>query len=164
MTEDNITEIDEIEGNDVGSDEQSAAFKALRAKYNDTVKQLKAVPSRSEIEAEIRAAVLRESAIEQQLVAAGQPKGLRPLIEEKLGDAEVSPEGVAEALKAIGFETTASTDSESQQSDDLSQVSELSGALQATQTGKDMDDVDAKLAKAETPAEIDAIMREAGYA
>lgn len=161
MTEDNITEIDETSGdNDPGD---SAVLKDLRSKYNEAVKQLKAQPSRSEIEAEIRAAVLRESAIESQLVAAGQPKGLRPLVEEKLGDAEVSPEGVAEALKAIGFET-ASTEGGTQQSDDLSEMSELSGSLQATVTGKDLSDVDQKLANAQTPAEIDAIMREAGFA
>ncbi len=169
MTEDNNTETSEStegsESQDSGGSEDSPVIKQLRQQLKDAQKELKSVPSRTELEADIRAAVQRESAIEQQLVAAGQPSGLRPLVEEKLGDAEVTPEGVTEALKAIGFETTASDDSgtEGEQSaEDLSGVANLSNQVANAANQQTDSNLTEKINAAETPQELAQIMAEAG--
>lgn len=170
MTEDNTTETSEsqegAESQDSGSSEDSPVIKQLRQQLKDAQKELKSVPSRSEVEADIRQAVERESAIEQQLVAAGQPSGLRPLVEEKLGDAEVTSEGVVEALKAIGFEVTASNDGgaeETQQSaDNLSEVANLGNQVAQAANQQTTDNLTDKINAAETPEELARIMAEAG--
>lgn len=165
MTEDNTTETTESEGNESNSGEENDLIKSLRQQLKDKDSQLKAQPSASEIEAQIRASVAREGAIEQQLVAAGQPTGLRPLVEEKLGEADVTPEGVVEALKAIGFEITESDDSgtEGQQTAEaVGAVADLGNQVQAAAQGVTGQDLDAKLNAAETPEEISQIMQEAG--
>lgn len=169
MTEDNTTETSESqegsESNDSGSSEESPVIKDLRKQLRDAQKELKSVPSRSELEADIRQAVERESAIEQQLVAAGQPSGLRPLVEEKLGDADVTPEGVVEALKAIGFEVTASDDGgtqETQQADNLSEVANLGNQVAQAANQQTPDNLTDKINAAETPQELAQIMAEAG--
>lgn len=167
MTEDNITETDESQETSA-SGEDNALIRSLRAELKEKERALKAAPSRSEVEADIRAAVARESAIEQLLVAAGQPGGLRPLVEEKLGDAEPTAEAVAEALGAIGFQVTAKDDSESQEDAGLAQhlneVTSLGNQVQSAAQNLPETDVDRLLAAAKTPGEIDEIMRNAGLA
>ncbi len=170
MTEDNTTETSEstegAESEGSGSSEESPVIKDLRKQLRDAQKELKSVPSRSEVEADIRQAVERESAIEQQLVAAGQPSGLRPLVEEKLGDADVTPEGVVEALKAIGFEVTASDDGgtqENQQSaENLEGVANLGNQVAQAASQQGTDNLTDKINAAETPEELAQIMAEAG--
>lgn len=160
MTEDNTTEINDPEGDPTPSDD-SSVIKQLRQQLKDAQKELKAVPSRSDVESEVRAAVAREVAIERQLVALKQPEGLRPLIEEKLGDAEVDAEGVTEALKAIGFEITDSPEGgDEEASENLSDVANLSNQVANAANQGDTDDFSERLAQTETPEDVAALMAE----
>lgn len=171
MTEDNTTEAGQAEGesNSEGSQqEESPVIKDLRKQLKDAQRELKSVPSRSEIEAEVLAAVARTSAIETELVGLNLPKGLSETVEGKLGDADVTREGVVEALTAIGFEITDSPDGgeESQQTEqnvqDLSQVANLGSQVAQAATGQNTDNLTDKINEAETPAQLAEIMREAG--
>lgn len=165
MTEDNTTEAIEAEGVESGSAEDSPVINKLRQELREAKRELKSVPSRSELEAEIRSSLQRESAIKSQLVAFGQPEGLMPLVEEKLGDAEVAPEKVAEALKAIGFEISDSEDGgeENQQvAENLAEVANLGSQVAQAASGGVKDNLTDKINAAETPEALAQVMREAG--
>lgn len=163
MTENNDTEASEAQGQNSGSGEESDLVKDLR-------RQLKQRPSREELESEIREQVKREIALESKLEGFKVPKtkGFRSDVEEQLGDAEITEESVAEALKSLGVEV-AGAGSEQDDSDDdaadtqaLSEVSNLSGQLTSAASESDLAAIDKRLEKAQSAAEVDEIMREAG--
>lgn len=168
MTEDNTPETEgSQEGND--SAEESPVIKDLRKQLRDMQRELKGAPSRADIEAELRASLAREKAIETALVGLKLPAGLTETVEGKLGDAEVTPEKVAEALKAIGFELSDSEDSGSDEddvaqpkADDLAGVTSLGNQVANAATGGQKDNVTDRINAAQTRAELDAIMVEAG--
>jgi hypothetical protein len=166
LTEDNTTDAGNDQGqNDEGADD-SAVIRALRQELKDAQKQLKAQPSRADIEAEARAAVARESAIERELVSLKVPASVRLLVEEKLGDAEVSQEAVSEALVALGFQVTAVDEGGSGESGGVAAavdaVASLGNQVQAAAQNVQTDDLGAKIAAAETPEQLAQIMRDAG--
>lgn len=167
MTDDNITETEGQSGED-NSGENSALVKDLRKQLKDAQRELKSVPSRTEIEADIRAAVAREKAIESQLIALNLPVGLSETVEGKLGDADVTPEKVAEALTAIGFEVTAPTegedddDSGQETAENLASVANLGNQVANAAKQQDTDNLTDKINEAESPAEVARLMAEAG--
>lgn len=166
MTDDNTTDAVEQTGEST-SGEDTPLVKDLRKQLKAAQSELKAVPSRSEIEAEIRAAVAREKAIESQLIALKLPVGLSETVDGKLGGAEVTPEKVAEALKAIGFELTDSSDGEAQQKPeqaaaDLAEVANLSNQVANAAKQQSSDSITDKINSANSAEEVAKIMREAG--
>lgn len=165
MTQDNSTEASEATG-ESGSDENSPIIRELRQQIKEMQRELKAVPNRTELEAELRAQVRRESAIEAELVHFGHPAGIRSVVEDKLGDAEVTRESVAAALKAVGYEVTAD-DSDSdgpsvEANSALEGVTQLSSQVQSAAQKKGTEDFYDGLNKTDTPAELAAYMREKG--
>lgn len=163
MTQDNSTEDTETQGE--SSSDDSAVIRELRQQIKDMKSELKSVPNRSELEAELRAQVRKESAIEAELIHFGHPAGIREVVEGKLGDAEVTRESVAEALKAIGYAVTAD-ESEgggtSVESEDLRSVTELSSQVQSAAQKKEAESFYDGLNKTETPDALAAFMREQG--
>lgn len=164
LTDDNTTETDESQ-EDSTSGEDSNLVKDLRKQIKDLGRDLKSAPSRSEIEANIRASVAREKAIESQLIALKQPAGLSELVEGKLGDAEVTREKVAEVLTAIGFSVTEETEGgedDQHTAEDLAKVASLGNQVANAAKQQTTDNLTDKINAAETPEELAAIMREAG--
>jgi hypothetical protein len=167
LTEEQHTEAVEPQ-EESASGEESSVMKDLRKRLRDAERELKSVPSRSEVEAEIRAAVAREKAIESELVALNLPAGLSETVEGKLGDAEVTREKVVEALTGIGFQVTAEDDAgtqeeaDSRQANDLAQVANLGNQVAQAATQQTNDNLSDKINEAETPEELAQIMREAG--
>jgi hypothetical protein len=165
LTDDNTT--DAVEGaGESTSEEDSDLVKDLRKQLKDKARELKSAPSRSEIEADIRASVAREKAIESQLTALKLPAGLSETVEGKLGDAEVTREKVVEVLTAIGFTIAESTDggeSQPQQTaEDLAAVASLGNQVANAASQPDSDNLTDKVNQAESTAEIAELMREAG--
>jgi hypothetical protein len=167
LTEDNTTEAVESQ-EESASGEDSPVIKQLRQQLKEAQRELKSVPNRSDVEAEIRAAVAREKAIESELVALSLPAGLSETVEGKLGDAEVTREKVVEALTSIGFQVTAEDDggtqdeADSRQANDLAQVANLGNQVAQAATQQTQDNLTDKINEAETPEQLAAIMREAG--
>lgn len=120
MTTDNHTDTTD-------SSDESAVIKALRSQIKDLEKDIKARPDRETVEADIRSQLERESAIAEQLVTLGHPKGMSAIVAGKLGEGEITPEGVATALTTLGYEVKLEDTSE--KSDDSSTPDEASQAL-----------------------------------
>lgn len=164
MTEDNTTEASESQ--EGASEEQdSPVITAIREENRKLKKKLDSQPTEAELLEKARAVVAREQSIESQLVAAGVPSSVRSLVEEKLGDAEVTPEGVNEALTALGFQVT-SEDSEGgeetqQTAENLSEVANLGTQVAQAAKNQVKDTLTDKINAAETPEELAQIMREA---
>lgn len=170
MTEEQHTEVETTEGAET-SGEDNELIRSLRAQIKEKDKALKAVPNVTEVEQRGYEKAKRDISIESQLVALGQPKAVRKLIEEKLEDAEaISREVVAEALKAEGFDIAEEPEGgeESQQgqqtAEDLAQVANLGNQVANAANQQTGNKLDEKIANAETPAELAQIMREAGQA
>lgn len=163
MTDDSNTEAVESK-DDSSSGEDSDLVKDLRKQIKELNRELKAVPSRSEIEAELIASHNRKSAIESELVALNVPKGLVDTVEEKLGDAEANAEAVAEVLTGLGFELGGSNETEAEGTsvDDLAEVTNLSNQVSNAANKQPKDDLGEQINSADTPAELANIMREAG--
>jgi hypothetical protein len=168
LTQDNNTDaVDAQEQSQSGED--SPVIKELRKQLKDMQKELKSMPSRSDIEAELRSQLEREQAVESQLVAHNVPTSIRSIVEEKLGDADPTAEAVVEALTALGFSVEddggASEDGEAdgQAASDLAAVSDLSAKVRSTAKGgqpeSDMD----KISRAKSREELQAIASEAGF-
>lgn len=168
MTDDNTTETEDQSGDETISGEGTKLVKDLRKQIKDQANQLKSVSSRSEIEAEIRAALAREDAIKSQLIALKQPAGLMETVEGKLEGSEVTREKVAEVLTAIGFEVSAQDDDGDDQSktqqtaEDLAAVANLGNQVANAANQQTSDNLTDKINEAETPGEVARLMREAG--
>lgn len=166
MTQDNDTA--GVNDTSDGSTDDSGVMKALRKQIKDLENQLKSAPSRESVEAEIRTELERESAISEQLIALGHPVGMANILKGTLGDADVTLDSVAQALQSIGYsvevpdETSKSDADESEEASNLARVTNLSAQVQSAAQGGDLDDVLQKIGQAETPAQLAAIMAEAG--
>ena len=164
MTLDNHT--DPTDPVDPTDPEESGVFKALRQQVKDQKKELDAAPDRTELEVEIRATLKHESAIEAELIGLGHPIGIRELVDEKLGENEVTKETVTEALIAIGYkvdETDGATEESNKDTtkSGLAEVSNLSSAVQSAAQNKPSDDLAEKIASANTPEALAKVMAEA---
>lgn len=168
MTQDSNTE----EGQTTDESNDNELIKSLRDQIKEKDKQLKARPERESLEAEIRAELERKSAISEQLVALGHPKGLSDFLAGKLEeDAEVSRQTVAEALQSIGYQVEVDDAAEqseghepSSQESDLARVGDLSSKVQAAASGgvDPSEALSKKLDAATSQADIERIMAEAG--
>lgn len=167
MTDDNTTETDESQ--EGTSEEDSPVIKAIRKENRDLKKRLDSQPTEAELLEKARAVVARESAIDKQLIAYKVPTSVRELVEAKLGDAEITPESVKDALVALDFQVTSQDESgddsqpnTQQTADDLAAVASLGNQVANAASQPDNDNITDKLNKAETPAEVAQIMRDAG--
>ena len=146
---------------DTGGDD-NALIKSLRAELKSreqAIKELEANKvSRSEVEADVRAVVARELAIERELVSLGQPPAVRKLIQDSL-DGDVTAEAVAEAVAAQGFQVT--TPEPQGEGSDLEKVTSLGTQVQAAASGTQKQSLGDRIASAESAAEVAAIMAEA---
>jgi hypothetical protein len=165
LTQDNNTE------GDVALDEStdSPVMKALRKQIKDLEKQANSAPTRESIEAEVRDELARQSAISEQLIALGHPVGMSSLLKGQLGEAEVTRESVAEALRGIGYQVEvdgASSEPEGEDSTqdhtDLANVTGLSAKVRSAAQGGDEDDLMRKIALTTNQGELNALMAEAG--
>jgi hypothetical protein len=141
----------------------------LRKQLREAQKQLKSQPDEAEMEANIRSKLERENAIESELVGFGHPKGIGSLIADRLGEADVTREAVAEALTGIGYEVDATDTAGGQGSSkdssqpDLANVADLSSRVQsAGGSGAPASDL-AKVESAQTREELRAIAAEGGW-
>jgi hypothetical protein len=146
-------------------------MKALRKQISDLTKQVNSAPTRESIEAEVRSELARQSAISEQLIALRHPAGLAEFLQGKLGDAEVTFESVAEALRGIGYQVEvdgASSESEGENTagdhTDLANVTGLSAKVRSAAQGGDADDLMRKIGQTKDQAELNALMAEAGLA
>lgn len=163
MTEDNTTE--SVDKQDSGDAEDSTLVKDLRKQIRDLSKEVKAAPSRSDIEAEVRASVARQTAIESELVALDMPAGLLETVEGKLGGKEVTAEAVAETLTAIGFVLTDTDDGDVEDDGadaNLADVANLGSQVAQAAKAQRGDNLADLINSAESPEELADIMREAG--
>lgn len=147
----------------------SAVIKELRQQIKDLSAELKSRPDETELRAALSAELARDSAIETMLVGFGHPKGIRSLVAEKLGDAEVTVEAVAEALVGIGYEvdTTKTVEGHAESTvpahAGLAEVSGLSSRLQSTSgTGTPASDV-TKVNEASSREELRQIAADGGW-
>lgn len=162
MTDDNTTETTEVAG-ESKPEEDSDLVKDLRKQIKELSRDLKAQPSRTDIEANIRATVAREKAIESELTSLNLPAGLSEVVEGKLGDADVTAEAVAEALKAIGFELTDSTDDETPDvADQVNQVASLGNQIANKAKTDPNAALTEKINAADTMDELAEVMAKAG--
>jgi hypothetical protein len=166
LTQDNHTE--GVEPQDTGGGEDSAIIKALRKQVKDQKAELESRPDRETLIAELRNELVRDGAIEEELTFFGHPKGILDTVKGKLGDAEVTRESVAEALKGIGYQVEEADASagdgteQSAQASDLAKVSTLSSRVRSAAQGEPSDAAMQRINKADTPAELAAIMAELG--
>ena len=166
MTDDNNTEPVDQAGEST-SGEDSDLVKDLRKQIVNLNRDLKSVPSRSEVEAEVLAAVAKKQAIESQLTALNLPTGLSETVEGKLGDAEVTLEKVTEVIVALGFPQPkeaegGETPPTQQVANDLAAITTLGAQVATAASQQTTDTVTEKINQAQTPAEVAQIMREAG--
>lgn len=169
MTEDINTDTTGADDETVDTTGDSPVIRALRKQLEDLKKAQKNAPTRDSIEAEIRADLARESAIADLLVGLGHPKGMSAVVKGKMGDAEVTPEGVAAALQSLGYavtgeagEAVGSGGETPEAHSDLVNVASLSAQVRAVANGSNMESVADRIAKAQSQAEVNAIMAEAG--
>jgi hypothetical protein len=159
---------DEVSTPDESVDD-SPVIRALRQQIKDLKEQVKNVPSRESIEAEVRTKLERTSALSAQLVALGHPAGLAALLEGQLGEAEVTRESVVQLLEGIGYQVAvddASSEEGTQPAAglaDLAKVSTLSAQVASTVKGGNQASVLQRIAEAQTPAELAAIAAQEGF-
>lgn len=170
MTEDINTDTTDVEDESV-STEDSPVIRALRKQIKDLQAVTKNAPKREDIEAAVRADLARETAIADLLIGLGHPKGMSAVVKGKMGDAEVTLEGVAEALQSLGYavagedEGAVGSGGETPEAhSDLVNVANLSAQVRATASGSNKESVEDRIAKAQSQAEVNAIMVEAGLA
>lgn len=151
-------------------DDESSVIATLRSENRKLAKELKAAPDRKTIVAEIKDGLVRDTAIEAQLISFGHPAGILEVVKGKLGDADVSPETVTKALESVGYKVDVegatseddSDDSESEANADLVKVTSLSAEVQSAAKGKTTADVTTRIAQAKDQDEVNKIMAEAG--
>jgi hypothetical protein len=154
---------------DQGVGEESAVIKALRKQIRDKDAELAARPDRDTLIAELRQELERDNAIGEELTFFGHPKGILDSVKKRLGDAEVSREGVAEALRSIGYQVEIadvpadSGEGPSQQLADLAKVSDLSSQVRAASQGANLASEVEKVAQAQTPEDLVRLAAEGGW-
>jgi len=165
-----LTQESNIEATEAeGEGEESATFADLRRQLKEAQKELKSRPDRDTLTADIRSQLERDTAIESALVQFGHPKGILDVVKGKLGDAEVTPEGVAEALTSIGYvvdvEGAASSQGEvapATQPDALANVTQLGQQVRSAAESGSGASVEQRIAGAKTRDELAAIAEETG--
>ncbi len=149
-------------------DQDSSVIKMLRKELSDAKAELKAIPDRDTLVTELKSELARNSEIEALLIGFGHPAGMLDTVKGKLGEKDATKETVAEALTSTGYKVDvegAAPDPEGAADDrltELAKVTDLSAQVQSAASGGDSRDVEAKIAAAETPDEIAAVMEEAG--
>jgi hypothetical protein len=147
--------------------DDSPIIKALRTQIRDLEKAVKAAPSRESIEAEIRTELERTKAISEQLIALGHPVGMAAVLQGRLGDADVTADAVAEALRGIGYqvEIGGAPEGNGEQpaavNSQLAQVANLSAQVSTASASTPASFLD-RINSAKDSAELNAIMAEAG--
>lgn len=142
-------------------EQESSVIRQLRAQ-NDTLKQQ--LKERDDRLAE--GAKASREATEQLLIAAGFPK-LTDVVIEKV-EGFPTEQSVNEVLKGLGLvqaETSTESDADSEQPDKveaIAGVANLGQKVASAAGGAGRSGVSEKLAKAKTPAEVAAVMAEAG--
>ena len=150
-------------------DEGSQTLHDLRIEHREVKKKLK---EQKAMEAQVLAEVTRDFTIERKLKALGHPAGMLETVKGKLKEgAPVSQASVRAALIAVGFDEE-SVDQSSQVSGNTvktppgTPAPEPGSALNAEITrlvaGESNPDVSARIANAETPEELEEVMRDAG--
>ena len=157
--------MEEIDQDAVASTDESGVIKALRIQLKEQEKELKARPAREDLESEIRTQLKRESDIAALLTKQGQPSGLAEFAILKIGDQEVTEESVAGFLQGIGL-TTNPVSSDGQESESqtqqLAEVTDLASRVSAAASNAPAGNVEDRLMKAQSIAEIEVIMGEIG--
>jgi hypothetical protein len=167
LTQDNYT--DTTDDVDESGASESELLRNLRKQLKEKDKELAARPDREALEAEIRNRLKRESAIETELMSLGHPAGIRPVVEGKLGDAEVNRETVAEALRGIGYQIEVpeapdgSGGNPATSQSDLANVASLSAQVRSIASGGGEDTVMKQIAAAKTPQELAEIAAKGGF-
>jgi len=157
--------MEEIDQGAEASADESGLLKALRIQLRDQEKELKARPAREDLEVEIRTQLKRESDIAALLTKQGQPSGLAEFALSKIGDQEVTEESVAGFLKGIGFDANpVSSDGQTAASPNqqLAEVTDLASRVSAATSNAPAGNVEDRIAKATSLAEIETIMSEIG--
>lgn len=164
MTLEGHAETVDAEGTSV---DDSPVIKALRKQIKDLESQVKSVPTRESIEAEVRESMARDAAISTQLIGLGHPAGMLDAVKGRLGDAEVSRDSVAEALRGIGYQVedadaTAGTTGEAPEAGSaLRDVTALSAKVRSAATGETSDPLK-DIGATESRAELIALMEQQG--
>ena len=147
---------------------ESSVLNGVRRELREAQKALKAKPDRDEMRAELKAELAGDFKIETLLEGFGHPKGILDTVKGKLGETEATVESVAKALTSIGYTVDvegASSSDESVESNteaDLAKVANLSAQVQATTQGGASANVMDRISAANSNAEVEAIMAEAG--
>jgi hypothetical protein len=160
--------IDTTEAVDESS--ESAVIRALRKQIKDIEAELKGRPDRPTLEAEIRESLKRDNAIEGVLTTLGHPAGILDVVKAKLGDAEVTRDSVADALRGIGYQVEVDDapagegHEPSESESDLAKVASLSAQVRSAAQGvAPVTDIQ-RINQAQSQAELNAIMAELGLA
>jgi len=149
---------------DVSTDD-SPVMKALRSQIRDLEKALKDRPAPEEVESKLRNQLKREADAAALLTKQGQPSGLAEFMLSKIGDQEVSEQSVAGFLQGLGFDAKPASDDGQETApatQQLAEVADLAGRVSAAASNAPVGNLEDRIAKATTRAEIDAIMAEAG--
>ena len=157
--------MEEIDQNAEASADESGVIKALRIQLKEQEKELKARPAREDLESEIRTQLKRESDIAALLTKQGQPGGLAEFAILKIGDQEVTEESVAGFLQGLGFDAgSVSSDGQNAASPNqqLAEVTDLASRVSAAASNAPAGNLEDRIAKAQSLAEIETIMAEAG--
>ena len=157
--------MEEIDQNAETSADESGVIKALRIQLKEQEKELKARPAREDLESEIRTQLKRESDIAALLTKQGQPSGLAEFAILKIGDQEVTEESVAGFLQGLGFDAqSVSSDGQTSapQTSTLAEVTDLASRVSAAASNAPAGNLEDRIAKAQSLAEIETIMAEAG--
>ena len=157
--------MEEIDQNAETSADESGVIKALRIQLKEQEKELKARPAREDLESEIRTQLKRESDIAALLTKQGQPSGLAEFAILKIGDQEVTEESVAGFLQGVGLTANpVSSDSQTSasQTSTLAEVTDLASRVSAAASNAPAGNLEDRIAKAQSLAEIETIMAEAG--
>jgi hypothetical protein len=154
---------EEIDQNVDESTDESGVIKALRIQLKEAQKDLKSRPAREDLESEIRAQLKRESDAAALLTEQGHPSGLARFMLSEIGDAEITAEAVSGFLQGLGFPEPVSSEGQEQSpNQQLAEVTSLASAVTAAASGASADSVNQRIAKAQSPAELEAIMEEIG--
>lgn len=164
MTVDNHTDTDDTVDQSI---DDSPIIKALRSQIRDLEKAVKSAPTRESIEAELRNELVREKAITEQLIALGHPAGMWTTVNGRLGEADVTADAVAEALRGIGYqvEIGGAPEGNGEQpaavNSQLAQVANLSAQVSTASASTPASFLD-RINSAKDSAELNAIMAESG--
>lgn len=164
-----MTQNQNTEPVDAPSEDGSAVIKALRAQIRDLEKDLKAAPDAESIIAEYEAGRQRTGAVEAALVSQGVPKGIAPLVQDKLGESEVTDESVAKILADLGFQAEEDQGASGQgergtsREEALPGVTELGTQVRAAAQGGSAASIMQQINAATSRGEVAKIAEEAGF-